>query len=430
MFRYFGRTDLEMESFLRDLERVALDDLYPDPNNPRLGLDDAPGYEDPTALFDEEVRKRISDDLGQDAYDVDGLVEAVIGQGWMPIDNIIVWQHPSVPGRRVVVEGNRRWLTLERIRTVELGKAQKKLARMHAKASAYPKTDINEQAALVAHLEQIIVDTAALEVVPINATTVEELEHKLPRVLAVRHITGAKTWGNFAEDLWLLNRFNQLFEDTHGADAQLFWDPSVIGRVADEASLGHTVAKRKLKSAKWYSHFRAEWEDELPDGEEFEPSDYYLFENISRKPWVRQQFNIGEDDMVISPESEQTLFTWVFRLPRGKTAADNPNVFYRHENVLVWDQMKRYDDEHGSDFAGRFQVDNPDDAPTMSEVEAEWRMHKVRRKPHAVLDELLRRLAELSAETLTSEGRVLRVQLQKLGELADKYVKMIDAAEA
>lgn len=419
-----------MESYLRKPERVSLDDLYPDPNNPRLGLDDAPGYQDPAALFDEEVRKRIFEDLGQDAYDVNSLVEAVIAQGWMPIDNIIVWQHPTVSGRYIIVEGNRRRLTLERIRTVELEKAKKKLARMRAKASAYPKADIEEQESLVAHLEQIVADTATLEVVPINATTVDELEHRLPRVLAVRHITGAKTWGNFAEDLWLLNRFDQLFQDTHGADTPLFWDASVIGQVADEASLGHTVAKRKLKAAKWYSHFRAEWEDELPDDEEFEASDYYLFENISRKPWVRQQFNIGEDDLVMPPETERTLFNWVFRLPRGKTAADNRNVFYRHENVLLWDQMKRYDDEHGSDFAGRFQVDNPEDAPTMAVVEAEWRMHKVRRKPHAVLDELLRRLAELSAETLTSEGRVLRAQLKKVGELADKYVKMIDAAEA
>jgi len=45
-------------------------------------------------------------------------------------------------------------------------------------------------------------------------------------------------------------------------------------------------AKRQLKAASWYSrHFRAEWEDSLPAGEDFRKSDYYLFENISRKPW-------------------------------------------------------------------------------------------------------------------------------------------------
>lgn len=417
-----------METYLREVQQVPLDQLYPDPNNPRLGLDNAPGYTDPNALFDKGVRDQIFDDLGEGAYDVSGLVEAVIAHGWMPIDNIIVWQHPSASGRWVVVEGNRRRLALERIRTAELDKAQKKLARMRGKAGAYPKQDIDSQQETVGHLEQIVADTAVLEVVPINATTVEELEHKLPRVLAVRHITGAKVWGNFAEDLWLLKRFNQLFEDKHGADAPVYWDPVVIGTVATEASLGETKTRRQLKAAKWYSHFRAEWEEELPDDDEFEASDYYLFENISKKPWVRQQFGIDDDAMVIPPESEQTLFEWVFRHPRGKTADDNPNVFYRHENVLVWDQMKRYDDEHGTAFAARFDVANPSEAPTMLEVEAEWKMHKIRRKPHAVLDELLRRLAEMTAETLTSEGRVLRVQLERVGELAEKYVKMIDAA--
>lgn len=419
-----------METYLREVQRVPLDLLYPDPNNPRLGLDNAPGYTDPDALLDEGVRKQIFDDLGEGAYDVSGLVEAVIAQGWMPIDNIIVWQHPSMSGRWVVVEGNRRRLALERVRTVELDKAQKKLARMRGKSGAYPKLDIDTQEALVAHLEQIVADTAVLEVVPINATTVEELAHKLPRVLAVRHITGAKVWGNFAEDLWLLKRFNQLFEDKHGAEAPIYWDPAVITTVAGEASLGETKTKRQLKAAKWYSHFRAEWEEELPGDEEFEASDYYLFENISKKPWVRQQFGIDDDALVIPPETEQTLFEWVFRHPRGKTADENLNVFYRHENVLVWDQMKRYDDVHGTAFAARFDVANASEAPTMLEVEAEWKMHKLRRKPHAVLDELLRRLAEMTAETLTSEGRVLRVQLERLGQLAEKYVKMIDAAEA
>ena len=213
--------------------------------------------------------------------------------------------------------------------------------------------------------------------------TVEELEHKLPRVLAVRHITGAKVWGNYAEDIWLLNRFHQLFEDKHGK-AAAFWDPEVIQRVGDEASLSEVKAKRQLKAASWFSHFRAEWEDNLPDGEEFKRTDYYLFENISRKPSVRQRLSVDDNALNLPAETEKVLFQWVFSQPRPGTADDNPNVFYRHENVLLWDQMKRYDDDNGTAFASRFDVENPDDAPTMHEVEAEWLMHKARSKPHAL----------------------------------------------
>ena len=419
-----------METYLREPIKVPIEKLYPDPNNPRLALKDAPGYSNPAALFDEETRKRIFEELGEAAYDVQTLVEAIVGQGWMPIDRMIVWTHPDDGDRYVVVEGNRRRLALDRIRGPELDKARRKLERMQAKPATYPAQQIEEQQRVVAHLERIVADTADLEVVPINAVTVSELEHKLPRVLAVRHITGAKMWGNYSEDLWLLNRYHQLFADKHGPGAGLSWDAEVIGRVGDEASLTMTKAKRQLKAANWYSNFRAEWEDSLPAGEEFRKTDYYLFENISRKPWVRQQLGIDDNDIALPPDAEAVLFKWVFAKPRGKNADDNPNVFYRHENILVWVQMKQYDDQNGTAFAARFDPENPDDAPTMHEVEAEWLMHKARRKPHAVLDDLLRRLGDLTADTLATEGRVLRAQLVQVREHADKYIKMIDAAEA
>jgi hypothetical protein len=418
-----------MEPYLKGPLSVPIERLYPDPNNPRLALEGAPGYSTAAALFDEAIQRRISEELGEAAYNVEGLVEAIIEQGWMPIDRIIVWQHPDDPDKYVVNEGNRRRLALDRVRGPELEKARKKLARMEGKSASYPPQQVEEQRELVAHLEGISADTDVLEVVPINARTVEELEHKLPRVLAVRHITGAKEWGNYAEDIWLLSRFHQLFVDKHGTAAN-FWDPEVIQQVAEEASLSEVKAKRQLKAASWFSHFRADWEDELPAGEEFERTDYYLFENISRKPSVRQWLGVDDNALNLPQEAEKVLFQWVFAKPRGKSADDNPNVFYRHENILLWDQMKRYDDDHGTAFATRFDVENPDDAPTMHEVEAEWLMHKARKKPHAVLDDLLRRLAEITADTLATEGRVLRVQLEQVAEYATKYIKMIEAAES
>jgi hypothetical protein len=418
-----------VESFLKPAIVVPIDDLYPDPNNPRLALDEAEGYEDPGPLFDEDVRRRIVEEIGDAAYDVDTLVQAIVGQGWMPIDAMLVWKHPKHDGY-VVVEGNRRRVALERIRTAEINKAVKKLDRMKKSSSTYSKPQIDEQQDLVHRLQRIIADTAKLQVTPIDAASVGELQSKLPRVLAVRHITGAKMWGNYAEDLWLLHRYDHLFEDKHGSDTARFWDDSIVSHVAEEATLGATKTKRQLKSASWFSHFRAEWEDDLPDGEEFGKSDYYLFENIAKKPWVRSQLGIGDSAFEIPPEGEEVLFKWVFAEPRPNNADDNSNVFYRHENVLLWDQMKRYDDEHGTGFAARFDVENADDAPTMHEVEAEWLSHKARRKPHAVLDDLLRRLGELTADTLANEGTNLKRQLERLEHLASKYLKMIEAAEA
>ena len=256
-----------MEMYLKKPLMVPLDQLWPDPNNPRLAVTDAPGYESAEALFDEEMRGQIFDKLRDDAHTVDDLVAAIVGQGWMPIDNIIVWSHPSDGDRYVVVEGNRRRLALERIRVERLPKERRKLTRMQDKASTYPKNQIADQARIVERLETVVANTESLPVLPIAADSIDDLQEKLPRILAVRHITGAKEWGGYAEDLYLLQRYNHLFEDQH-PEASFSWEDALVQRIADEASLTITKAKRKVKAASWFSHFRAEWEEEPPDGEE------------------------------------------------------------------------------------------------------------------------------------------------------------------
>ncbi|WP_127817837.1 hypothetical protein [Microbacterium sp. CPCC 204701] len=420
-----------MENYLLPDIKVPFDDLFPDPNNPRLAVAEKPGYHDAEKLFDEGLRTQIMTVLGEPSFETDEVIQAVLGQGWMPIDNIITWDHPDDGlGRHVVVEGNRRLLSLYKIRTVELDKQVKKLERMEKRASTYPAEELKVQRNLVAQIRQIKADTDELTVVPIDADSADELLRKLPRILAVRHIIGAKGWGNYAEDLWLLERYEQLFEDKHGADTGRFWDAAVIRLVAGEASLTATSLKRQLKAASWFGHFKAEYEDELPEGESFSKTDYYLFELISRKPWIREQLGLGEDDRHLSPESEKVLFDWTFKMPRGRSADDNPNVFFRHENVKVWDDMHKYDQQNGTDFAANFDVAAPDTARPMAEIEAEWLSHKAKRKPQAIIDDLLKRLAELTAEKLATEGTALRVQLERLRDQSDMFIKMIDATGA
>jgi hypothetical protein len=417
-----------MEIFLEQPIRVPFSSIYLDPNNPRLGLDEAPGYENRAALFDPELQTQTEESLRR-VYDVDSLATAIIGQGWMPIDNIVVWTYPEQESLHIVVEGNTRTLALRQIRGPILERETKKLKRMEeGRTTGYAEHDVREQQGLVRRLNQIVLDTNDITVVPLAAHTVEELKRKLPRVLAVRHITGAKEWGNYAEDLWLLQRYHDLFEEKHPGSKTLFWDPDLIKGVATEASLKQLDAKRKLRAASAFSHFKAEYEDRLPEEEEFSRQDYYLFENIAKKPFLRDQLGFGEDELHLSSDGEDVLFEWIFKGPRPTRAEDNENVFYRHENVLVWDQMKRYDEKHGTGFASRFDVSDYKNVPTFREVEAEWAAHKARKKPQAVIDELLRRLEELPAAALLTEGEFLRAQLERLHSVSGKYLRLMDRA--
>src|ERR1700759_5812948 len=117
-----------MEVFLRQSTKVPFSSIYLDPNNPRLAYEDPPGYDDPAALFDEELQKKLEGDLAG-VYDVNELVDAIIAQGWMPIDAIVVWTYPEDQNKHIVVEGNTRTLALRKLRRL-LPKEQKKLETM------------------------------------------------------------------------------------------------------------------------------------------------------------------------------------------------------------------------------------------------------------------------------------------------------------
>jgi len=424
-----------MESFLRKPKDVAFGDLYLDPNNPRFAPEDPPGYEDADALFDKDLQNEVEGHLRQ-VYKPETLVQSISSQGWMPIDNIVVWPFPGIKDHYVVVEGNTRTLALREIRSAVLPKERKKLERMKSNSADYASHDVSEQQRIVDKLEQAVADTEEIQVVPIAADSAEELNEKLPRILAVRHITGAKGWGSYYQDLWLLERYRQHFALRHGENADLYWEPDLVRRVADEASLSLTVAKRKMKATSAFSHFRREFEGDLPKDEEFRDTDYYLFENIVRKPWLRDQFGFGEDALHLSEEGEQALFDWVFKLPRGRKAEDNPNVFYRHENVLVWEKMRRYDESQKKDagvtttFAARFDVSDPTNAPRMEEVEAEYLSHKARRQPQEIVGDLIKRLREMPMDAIANSGEILKDQLAQLEKLSGKYLRMIHAAEA
>lgn len=415
-----------MEVFLRSSIDVPFSSLFLDPNNPRLAKEDAPGYHDASVLFDETLQKQLEKELGDVYTDFPDLMDAIVAQGWMPIDAIVVWTYPSDPNKHIVLEGNTRTLALRRLRR-SLAVEEKKLEAMRKPRAGVAAHDIEAHQRKIAQIQKVITDTEVIRVIPLDASSVEELLRKLPRVMAVRHIQGAKGWGNYAEDLWVLDRYEALFREKYPTE-DLRWEDTLINKVAAENSLGKTKAKRSLQALSAYSHFKAEYAHKLPPEERFESSDYYLFENIVKKPFLREQFGLGQDALFLT--REDVIFEWIFKLPRPKTARDNPNKFYRHENVLVWDQMHRYDIENKTDFSRRFNVEEPENAPTMFEVEADFNNFRARRQPTDIMDSLLTNLGELKVEVLLNQASFLEPLLKKLIELASKLLNMIAGAKA
>ena len=108
--------------YLRSPKDVDFHSLYLDVNNPRLApdLDDLSGYEDAGPLFDDAKQLKLQESIVNGNNAIKDLIDAILGQGWMAIDAIVVYQPPGNPGKYVVVEGNRRLTALRKFVNVML----------------------------------------------------------------------------------------------------------------------------------------------------------------------------------------------------------------------------------------------------------------------------------------------------------------------
>ena len=406
---------------------VNFSKLFLDPNNPRIAPDHGPRYEDPDAIFDEELQKTLTRRI-YDAYHAGELEEAIVAQGWIPLDPIIVWEYPDRPGHYIVVEGNTRTSVLRNIRASRLEREQKKLERF-TKADKTPPEEIRTQQHIVDQLERIIADTEQLMVYPVLADTIEELEKKLPVLLGVRHVSHSMPWSPYATNLYITSLYERLFRARHGEDETLRFDQDLVVRVGEMVSYKEPKTRKSIQAASAFDHFKRNYEDILPDGEEFVDGDHYFFQLILQHKYTQEQFDFSKDRLYLPEESEKALFEWAFSKPRPKGKEDkNQNIFYKAENIRLWNEMAKYDGENMTAFASQFDVSAPETATkSMRIVEAEYLHHKAQQTPLNTLQSLLEALENLKGETLVHQKEFLEPTLQEIADLTDHYLRMMKA---
>jgi hypothetical protein len=404
---------------------VPLSKIFLDPNNPRVAPEPGSRYEEPDVIFADELQKDLTTRV-YDVYEAENLESAIIAQGWVPIDPILVWEHPKRPKHHIVVEGNTRIAVLRNIRGPRLEREKAKLAKF-LKGGKMPAHEIQQQRLLVEQIEAVVRDTENLEVYPVVASTTAELEEKLPRLLGVRHISHAKQWGPYATNLYITSLYERIFRERYGEKEDLRLENDLIARVAAMVSLGETKTRRNIQAASAFGHFKRHYDDQLPEGEEFSDSDQYFFENILQHKYAQEQFGFTKDRLYLSDEAEKALFQWTFVQPR-KNEDKNPNVFYKAENIRLWNDMAKYDTENGTAFASQFDVADPEKATKrMRLVEAEYLHHKARQTPLNTLQALLEALKELKGETMITQASFLKPTLQEIAGLTERYLRMMEA---
>jgi hypothetical protein len=409
---------------------VPFEKLFLDPNNPRIAPETPPGYDHPEGIFPEEMQSQLENRVHQ-AYEVAALADSIVAQGWVPYDPIIVWEHPKQPGHYIVVEGNTRTVALRGIRGERLERERKKLEKIKKSKTPFGE-ELKEQSELVEQLEGIVASTNSLKVYPVAAKSVSELMDRLPRLLGVRHINHAQPWKPYATNLYILSLYERLFRQRHGDKPSLRLEQDLIAEVAKLVSLGETKTRRNIQAASAFTHFKRAYEDQLPEGEGFEDADHYFFELILQNKYPAEQLRFGKDALRLPPESEAALFQWAFSRPRDKASEGegdgNENIFYKAENVRLWQQMRAYDIKKGTSFAAQFDVDEPENARPMKLVEPEYLQHKAQQSPIDAIGSLIRALQELKVETLVSQQQHLGPMLDEAAVLVDRYKRMMKAA--
>ena len=158
-------------------DEVPFDSVFIDPNNPRISPNRSSRYEDPDEIFDSELQQQLTTKTYK-VYNAQELEDAIAEQGWIPIDPIIVWEHPDRKGHYVVVEGNTRTSVLRNIRQVRIVREKEKLEKFR-KLKRTPAHELKRQEKIVDQLDAIIAATNNLSVYPVKADTIEELENNI-----------------------------------------------------------------------------------------------------------------------------------------------------------------------------------------------------------------------------------------------------------
>jgi hypothetical protein len=377
-----------MSTLLRTPIAVALDQLYLDPNNPRLAREERPGYANPAAFFGEEAQLALEGQL-RHRYRLAGLVRAILGMGWLPVDAILVWEPPQMPGRYLVIEGNTRVVAL---RTICRG-LERETARLLRARALGDGAQMEDAADRVARHERVVRACEAIEVRPVEARSPAELAETTPPLLGVRHLAHAQEWSAWAVNLYLLSLYRQIWAAEHGR-APLRLEEAILARVAANAALSASKARRAIQTATAFLHFRDRFFGQGAGAESLTDDHQAFFARLLEPGHARVRFRIGDDDLALATDMEEVLRRWAFSQPRILRSADD---------IRLWNRLARYDVKHHTGFAARLDPEQPERARPMAETELDYLAHRGAQSPVEALRGLVERLRHLDLATLRSQ---------------------------
>ena len=232
-------------AFQFDSKDISIDKLLLDPNNYRF-LDTRKFKKRVVTRFHEESVQRTTLEALERSYQLDELKQSILTNGYVPMERIIVSPYRTLPGRFLVVEGNRRVASLKSLLKDDEDGVIHLTNKEKASFQSIPCAVLQSEGATLRHAERVI--------------------------MGIRHIAGPKEWGAYQQALLVSE-----LKDEEGQDFKEIGD--MLGSSGVEAA-------RRYRAI---GALKAMETDELYSGKA-EPSFYRLFHELVALPKVREWF--------------------------------------------------------------------------------------------------------------------------------------------
>ncbi|ELQ6169872.1 ParB N-terminal domain-containing protein [Cronobacter dublinensis] len=152
-------------------EKINVDNILLDPNNPRFWTQSNKPLVPECAFCDESRQNKARQEI--DKHGIEDLYNSILRNGFLLLDRIVVRPIYDVPGKYVVVEGNRRFRSLTKLR--------KDIYNKEVVAE-----DINKK-----QLEKLFEETQEIEVLVYNGNSSNDISWMFQ---GIRHISGIRAW--------------------------------------------------------------------------------------------------------------------------------------------------------------------------------------------------------------------------------------------
>ncbi|MBB4126704.1 hypothetical protein GGR77_001994 [Xanthomonas translucens] len=252
-------------------QKVNIDDIFLDPNNPRFWMESTRATVKDGRVREAGVQKRTVQEI--DKHGIEDLYHSILRNGFLLMDRIVVRQLKDASGKYVVVEGNRRFRSLCKLRA--------DIANERVQEANVSPDD----------LASLLKSTNSLEVLVYAGDEAEDISWMFQ---GIRHISGIRDWEPAQRAKLVADQI-----DTHG-------------KTLTEA--GQHFGLSAIRAGRLYRTHRAL--SQMARDEEFSGkvrNDYFsLFEEAYRNTTIRGWLGWSEQDNNFeNAENLKRFYSWI-----------------------------------------------------------------------------------------------------------------------